>query len=236
MKKLKKIFLLLFLVSFSMGTVQVFAEDETTETVVEEEIPVEEGDDGGFINDERVTSEDQANRDKEVIKSPIETPASVTGEKYNGSGTVVDFTTTGSKAFYTVQATDHSVYYIIIDLDKTENNVYFLSEMNGEELALNDVTSNQVAPSVVQEEPQEVEQVIETVTEPASQQQTKKSTNWSLWILGVGAIILFAYQFTLGKLKDLNPLSKNKTDEDELLNEEDVYIGEFDDEDDDDEI
>jgi L-fucose mutarotase/ribose pyranase (RbsD/FucU family) len=81
------------------------------------------------------------NRDKEILKMPIETPASVTGEKFNGSGTVVDFTTTGSKAFYTVQTTDHSVYYIIIDLDKTESNVYFLSEINGEELSLSEVAS-----------------------------------------------------------------------------------------------
>lgn len=93
---------------------------------------------------------DEAQEQKQTIDTTIETPASVTGEKYVGNGTVVDFTTTGAKAFYTVQAKDNSVYYIIIDLDKTENNVYFLSQIDGEELNLADVTTKQTTTSPIE--------------------------------------------------------------------------------------
>lgn len=74
------------------------------------------------------------NAKKVTEKIEVETPASVTGEKMQGTGTVVDFTTTGSKAFYTIVDNDHQTFYLIIDLDKTDNNVYFLSDINKETL------------------------------------------------------------------------------------------------------
>ena len=40
--------------------------------------------------------------EQKEVEIDIDTPASVTGEVMNGTGTVVDFTTTGSKAFYTI--------------------------------------------------------------------------------------------------------------------------------------
>ncbi|MGR5993235.1 CD1107 family mobile element protein [Bacillus cereus] len=51
------------------------------------------------------------------------------GKKVDGTGTVTDFTTSGSKAFYTINDKDNNVFYLIIDLDKTQNNVYFLSDV-----------------------------------------------------------------------------------------------------------
>lgn len=63
-----------------------------------------------------------------------QTPASVTGEKMEGNGTVVDFSTSGSKAFYTIRDENQKVFYLIIDLDKTDKNVYFLSDVNKEQL------------------------------------------------------------------------------------------------------
>ena len=71
----------------------------------------------------------------EIQEIEIETPASVTGEKMEGNGTVVDFSTNGSRAFYTIVDNDNNTFYLIIDMDKADNNVYFLSDINKEELS-----------------------------------------------------------------------------------------------------
>lgn len=75
------------------------------------------------------------NRDEVTETVDIETPASVTGQKIDGTGTITDFSTSGSKAFYTITDSDQKVFYLIIDLDKTDNNVYFLSDINKSELS-----------------------------------------------------------------------------------------------------
>ncbi|HPI99269.1 MAG TPA: DUF4366 domain-containing protein [Enterococcus sp.] len=239
MKSFKKAVLFLLLFSFSIGSTSVFAEDKEKKNKIEETTT-----DSDLAEAESKLKEDPVNREKEILKMPIETPASVTGEKFNGSGTVVDFTTTGSKAFYTVQTTNHSVYYIIIDLDKTESNVYFLSEINGEELSLNDVASKE---GITNKEPvtatinkvQKVEETekVEQKAEAATTTKTSSKGNWSLWILLIAAVFLFGYQFFFGKLKNLNPLIKKKqlanTDE-ETLNEKEVYNEQFVSEEDDD--
>ena len=239
MKPFKKAVLFLLLFSFSMRTPAVFAEDEENKEKIEEITT-----DSELAEAESKLKEDPVNRDKEILKMPIETPASVTGEKFNGSGTVVDFTTTGSKAFYTVQTTDHSVYYIIIDLDKTESNVYFLSEINGEELSLSEVASkdgsmNKESATETDNKVQKVEktEIIEQKAESATTTKTPSKNNWSFWVLLIGAVILFSYQFFFGKLKNLNPLIKKKqlanTDE-EIPNEKEIYNEQFVSEDDDD--
>ena len=230
MKKLKKILLSIILISFISNPLNVLAEPETPaqpkteeatpegevtpegeatpeeEATLEESIKVDEDNEDPFLfgSDE---NEDQTNREKEIIKKPIDTPASVTGEKYNGSGTVVDFTTTGSKAFYTVKGADNSIFYIVIDMDKTENNVYFLSEINGEELSLEQITSQKPTPA--------------PTPTPDNKKENKKGVNGTFWIVLFGAIALFGYQLTYGKLKNLNPLTKkeDKIEEDELSDE-----------------
>ena len=239
MKPFKKAVLFLLIFSFSMRTPAVFAEDEENKEKIEEITT-----DSELAEAESKLKEDPVNRDKEILKMPIETPASVTGEKFNGSGTVVDFTTTGSKAFYTVQTTDHLVYYIIIDLDKTESNVYFLSEINGEELSLSEVASkdgsiNKESATETDNKVQKVEktEIIEQKAEATATTKTSSKNNWSLWVLLIGAVILFSYQFFFGKLKNLNPLIKKKqlanTDE-EIPNEKEIYNEQFVSEDDDD--
>ena len=239
MKPFKKAVLFLLLFSFSMRTPAVFAEDEENKEKIEEITT-----DSELAEAESKLKEDPVNRDKEILKMPIETPASVTGEKFNGSGTVVDFTTTGSKAFYTVQTTDHSVYYIIIDLDKTESNVYFLSEINGEELSLSDVASkegimNKESATATDTNVQKVEktEIIEQEAEAATTTKIPSKNNWSLWILLIVAVILFGYQFFFGKLKNLNPLIKKKqlsNTNEEIPNEKEIYNEQFVSEDDDD--
>lgn len=232
MKPFKKAVLFLLLFSFSMRTPAVFAEDEENKEKIEEITT-----DSELAEAESKLKEDPVNRDKEILKMPIETPASVTGEKFNGSGTVVDFTTTGSKAFYTVQTTDHSVYYIIIDLDKTESNVYFLSEINGEELSLSEVASkegiiNKESATATDNKVQKVEKTeeIEQKAEAATTTKTPSKNNWSLWILLIVAVILFGYQFFFGKLKNLNPLIKKKqlaNTNEEIPNEKEIYNEQF---------
>ena len=239
MKPFKKAVLFLLIFSFSMRTPAVFAEDEENKEKIEEITT-----DSELAEAESKLKEDPVNRDKEILKMPIETPASVTGEKFNGSGTVVDFTTTGSKAFYTVQTTDHSVYYIIIDLDKTESNVYFLSEINGEELSLSDVASkegimNKESATATDTNVQKVEktEIIEQEAEAATTTKIPSKNNWSLWILLIVAVILFGYQFFFGKLKNLNPLIKKKqlsNTNEEIPNEKEIYNEQFVSEDDDD--
>ena len=233
MKKIKHIFLTLILICLIVPPTSVFAEPEeakpeeqkTEEIKPEETKPEEEKkeEENPKVDEENDSpdlpsgeNKDQSDRFKETIKKPMETPASVNGEIYNGSGTVVDFTTTGSKAFYTVKGADNSsIYYIVIDMDKTENNVYFLSEINGEELSLNEVTS------------QNSNQLEEAKPELPEENPKKKSNqNPTLFIVIIGAIALFGYQFFFGKLKNLNPLNKKK-EEDLPSNEGDeegVYL------------
>lgn len=226
MKKIKHIFLTLMLICLIVPPTSVFAEPEEAkpeEQKTEEAKPEEKEEENPKVDEENDSpdlpsgeNKDQSDRFKETIKKPMETPASVNGEIYNGSGTVVDFTTTGSKAFYTVKGADNSsIYYIVIDMDKTENNVYFLSEINGEELSLNEVTS------------QNSNQLEEAKPELPEENPKKKSNqNPTLFIVIIGAIALFAYQFFFGKLKNLNPLNKKK-EEDLPSNEGDeegVYL------------
>jgi hypothetical protein len=45
---------------------------------------------------------------------------------YDGTGTIVDNITQGSKQFYTISTDAGNVFYLIVDLDKDYNNVYFL--------------------------------------------------------------------------------------------------------------
>lgn len=74
----------------------------------------------------------------QVVDQTIENgkymPSSVTGQKFEGTGTVVDFVQTDTKTFYTIYTADDKIYYLIIDNTKDNNNVYFLREINEDEL------------------------------------------------------------------------------------------------------
>lgn len=227
---MKKIFniLLAFMLLAVISPIYVLAEEveepkteESQGVPVEEEPPQEEVPVDEDAQGELPANNGQSIEDKEIMKIPMETPSSVTGEKYNGSGTVVDFTTTASKAFYTVKTPDNSLYYIVIDLDKTENNVYFLTEVNGEELEMSQVNQSQTS----QPEPEPAQETEPEIQSEKSQFESTQGTNWTLWIIILGAVALFAYQFFYGKLKNLNPLSnkkkvKNKDNKDVKKNED----------------
>lgn len=229
MKTLKKIVLFSLMITFIASPLNVMAEpeekpEEKQEEIKEEEIKEDKADEEKTENNESMKVdednedpmlyeekenekvEDQSNREKEEIMKSIETPSSVTGEKYRGSGTVTDFTTTGSKAFYTVKGADNTVFYIVIDMDKTEDNVYFLSEINGEELTLNEVTSNEQKEIPISEE--------KTIKEDSNE---KESSNFIMWIIiFVGGIGFVGYHLLFGKLKKFNPLSNKENNDDEV--------------------
>lgn len=146
----------------------------------------------------------------EVEKVEIETPASVTGERIQGTGTVTDFSTSGSKAFYTIRDSDQKVFHLIIDMDKTENNVYFLTDVKKTDLE----NQNQIEPKENNTPPPAVEPM-----EPE-----KEGGNGSFLILVlIGAVIaVVAYYFRVIKKKQ----GQSNADEDEMdedYEDEDVF-------------
>lgn len=153
----------------------------------------------------------------EVEKVEIDTPASVTGEIVQGTGTVIDFSTSGSKAFYTIKDSEQKVFHLIIDMDKTDNNVYFLTDVNKSDL----VIQNQVV--------QKEDNIPPPVTVPMEPEQTKESGNGSFLILIlIGAIIVIAvYYFRVIKKKQGKDDSSEE-DMDENYDDEDVLVTEDD--------
>ena len=230
LREKSKIILLLLILTLCLPTNTLLAAPEETQNETnqtdqapeERPVDVKKDAEGDILQHEINPS--QAEK-RQIIKTPIDTPASVTGEKYNGSGTVVDFTTTGAKAFYTVKAQDNSIYYIIIDMDKTENNVYFLSEVNGEQLTLNDITqkNKQTNNTPVPKNENEAS-TNNTKTEPTS--QGNSTTFWAILIIGSLAFIGFHLFF--GKGKNLNSfLKKKKTEKNNpTIDEENIYYDE----------
>src|SRR5699024_7218529 len=123
MKKLSKLLLtfMLFLTISQplIATVQAVESDEQTEEENNEETDEEESNEEADEEVDQETGEgtpvedineptinvdpspNQLQRDRELIRKPVETPASVTGERFQGIGTVVDFTTHGSREIYT---------------------------------------------------------------------------------------------------------------------------------------
>lgn len=147
------------------------------------------------------------NREEVTETVDIETPASVTGQKIDGTGTVTDFSTSGSKAFYTITDTEQNVFYLIIDLDKTDNNVYFLSDINKSDLS---------APA---ENATKVEQPAEQVQSANAEAPKEESGNGFLIAVLLIAVVGVAAYYFLVMRKRHN--QKNEEDEEnEEMNED----------------
>ena len=71
----------------------------------------------------------------ETVPSPAETEAEPETQNpftTDGTGTVVDNATDeDGKEFYTITTADESVFYLVIDKQKTSENVYFLNTVSG---------------------------------------------------------------------------------------------------------
>ncbi len=139
------------------------------------------------------------------------TPDSVTGEKFEGNGTVVDFSTSGSKAFYTIQDQNQQVFYLIIDLDKVENNVYFLSDISKDELAK--VPTSDSSSGLVPETTEATQQV-------AVQEQPIPESNNNGFLFSILIVALLgagAYYFMVIKPKGAKKTNQKPEEEGEVV-------------------
>lgn len=149
-------------------------------------------------------------KDTEIEEVDIETPASVTGKKFEGTGTVEDFSTTDSKAFFTITDKESNVFYLIVDLDKTDNNVYFLS----------DVKKSSLEGSV---EPKETVSPVPVIT-PTNDVEKPEGGNSTFVILVVivmGAVVAVYYFRVIKKKKGQD--NTNNDDDDEMMDEDMLY-------------
>jgi len=111
-------------------------------------------------------------------------PVSITGEKFDGSGTLVDYVITGRKHFHTIVSMEGNVFYLIIDYDKEKNNVYFLTEVDQQSLLAMEGEKREIVDEPVQaainvqpislplQQPQQQSQ-----SEPGGEQPKKQSVN-----------------------------------------------------------
>jgi hypothetical protein len=121
---------------------------------------------------------------------------------YDGTGTVIDDIENGSKHFYTIATDAGNVFYLIVDLDKESNNVYFLDTTKERDLlALAEKAEEEEGVSVIKEEPapQVEAPAPEPEPEPAPEPELKKS-NTSLWLIlaltavaGIGVFIYYGF-------------------------------------------
>lgn len=163
--------------------------------------------------------------EKKEQEIEAQTPASVNGKKVDGTGTVTDFTTNGSKAFYTITDKDSNVFYLIVDLDKTQNNVYFLSDvkkstLDGTAAATTSKDGTSVKPNVPNQKQAEADKTTAS-TKPASEQPKEESNNNSflLIVLALAGIGVTLYYFLVMKKKK----NQSKTNEDEEVMKDDYY-------------
>lgn len=133
-------------------------------------------------------------------------PLSVTGEKFDGSGTLVDYVTTGTKHFYTIVSREGNVFYLVIDYDKEQDNVYFLTEID--QAAMLDADQRQayergqITASVQQ--PQQTEQTPVQVEEPV------KSAGKPPTMLIMAAVVFLAVGGIGYYVKILKPKQQKK--------------------------
>jgi len=85
------------------------------------------------------------------IPSPPETPAPepTTPDPFapGGTGTVIDYTDDGiGKVFYTIMTPDEHVFYLVIDRERSAENVYFLNAVTVDDLAALAVPSENKGP------------------------------------------------------------------------------------------
>lgn len=119
---------------------------------------------------------------------------------FDGTGTVIDNIENGSKHFYTISTDAGNVFYLIVDLDKDYNNVYFLDTTKERDLiALAEKAEEQEGTEVIDEQP--VPQVVEPETpqEPeVKEPPVQKSNNSAIYIIlgilliaGIGVVFYY---------------------------------------------
>jgi len=151
----------------------------------------------------------------ETTPAPAETEAEPETENPftpDGTGTVVDNATDeDGKEFYTITAPDESVFYLVIDKQKTSENVYFLNAVTTDDL-LPLAEQGEEPPEEVTPEPEpEPTEPVEEVTEPEPEPEPEpeKPDSGLLSLLLIGAVVLIGggigYYFKIYKPKHEAP-------------------------------
>ena len=143
----------------------------------------------------------------ETAPAPAETEAEPETQNPftpDGTGTVVDNATDeDGKEFYTITTADESVFYLVIDKQKTSENVYFLNTVTTDDL-LPLAEQGKEPPKEVTPEPEPTEPVEEV---PESKPEKKDSPLLSLLL--IGAVVLagggIGYYFKIYKPKHEAP-------------------------------
>ena len=127
----------------------------------------------------------------EATPAPVETEAEPETQNPftpDGTGTVVDNATDeDGKEFYTITTADESVFYLVIDKQKTSENVYFLNAVTVDDLLPLAEQGEEPAEEVTPEPEPEPTEPVEEVTEPEpavpviTSRFTSRSTKRRTW-------------------------------------------------------
>lgn len=128
----------------------------------------------------------------------------------DGTGTVVDNATDeDGKEFYTITTADESVFYLVIDKQKTSENVYFLNAVTVDDLLPLAEQGEEPAEEVTPEPEPEPTEPVEEVTEPEPEPEAEKTDSPLLSLLLIGAVVLIGggagYYFKIYKPKHEAP-------------------------------
>ena len=130
----------------------------------------------------------------EATSAPVETEAEPETQNPftpDGTGTVVDNATDeDGKEFYTITTADESVFYLVIDKQKTSENVYFLNAVTVDDLLPLAKQGEEPAEEVTPEPEPEPTEPVEEVTEPEPEPEAKKTDSPLLSLLLIGAVVL----------------------------------------------
>lgn len=121
----------------------------------------------------------------------------------SGTGTVVDNATDeDGKEFFTIITADESVFYLVIDRQKSSENVYFLNAVTvADLLALAESSGEPIA--VTSPEP-ETEPTVTTEPEPAPVEETETSGGAGMILLALAVVLIgggAAYYFKIHRPK-----------------------------------
>ena len=149
----------------------------------------------------------------EATSAPVETEAEPETQNPftpDGTGTVVDKATDeDGKEFYTITTADESVFYLVIDKQKTSENVYFLNAVTVDDLLPLAKQGEEPAEEVTPEPEPEPTEPVEEVTEPEPEPEAKKTDSPLLSLLLIGAVVLIGggvgYYFKIYKPKHEAP-------------------------------
>ena len=149
----------------------------------------------------------------EAAPAPVETEAEPETQNPftpDGTGTVVDNATDeDGKEFYTITTADESVFYLVIDKQKTSENVYFLNAVTVDDLLPLAEQGEEPAEEVTPEPEPEPTEPVEEVTEPEPEPEVEKTGSPLLSLLLIGAVVLIGggagYYFKIYKPKHEAP-------------------------------